>query len=162
MVADLLDEGSAHWKENVVRQTFTHADAKAILKIPICDQMEDYIAWHPDSKGIFSVKSAYRIYTETTNDDRQAGSSSGGVGSEWERNIWNRLWKLDCPPKVHHFLWRFARDSLPMRMNIQKRHVKLDARCAVCHTLFESGGHLFVACHEVSKVWHALSMEQNR
>jgi hypothetical protein len=38
---------------------------------------------------------------------------------------------------VHHFLWRFARDS-------------------------QSGGHLFVACHEVSKVWHALSMEQNR
>ncbi|KAK1645023.1 hypothetical protein QYE76_062828 [Lolium multiflorum] len=89
MVADLLDEGSVHWKENVVRQTFTHTDAEAILKIPICDQLEDYIAWHPDSKGIFSVKSAYRIYAETTNDDRQAGSSSGGVGSEWERNIWN-------------------------------------------------------------------------
>jgi hypothetical protein len=47
-------------------------------------------------------------------------------------------------------------------MNIQKRHIELDTRCAVCHTLFESGGHLFVACHEASKVWAALSMEQTR
>jgi hypothetical protein len=104
MVADLLDTETVCWHEDLVRQTFTQADAKAILKIPVCDQLEDYIAWHPDSKGIFSVKSAYRVFVQATNDERQAGSSNGGVGSEWERNIWNQLWKLDCPPKVHHFL----------------------------------------------------------
>jgi hypothetical protein len=87
MVADLLDANSACWNEDLVRQTFTHPDAEAILKIPICDQLEDFIAWHPDSKGLFSVKSAYKIYVQTTNCERQAGSSAGGIGSEWERNI---------------------------------------------------------------------------
>jgi hypothetical protein len=97
MVADLLDTESVCWKEDLVRQTFIQTDAEAILKIPICGQLEDYIAWHPDNKGIFSVKSAYRVYTQNTIDERQAGSSSGGAGNDWERNIWNRLWNLDCP-----------------------------------------------------------------
>jgi hypothetical protein len=49
-----------------------------------------------------------------------------------------------------------------MRINIEKKHVDLDTRCAVCNTLFESGGHLFVACREASKVWDALSMGKIR
>jgi hypothetical protein len=53
MVADLLEADSVCWKEDLVRQTFIHKDAVAILKIPIYDQLEDYIAWHPDNKGIF-------------------------------------------------------------------------------------------------------------
>jgi hypothetical protein len=53
MVAELLEADSVCWKEDLVRQTFIHKDAVAILKIPIYDQLEDYIAWHPDNKGIF-------------------------------------------------------------------------------------------------------------
>jgi hypothetical protein len=49
-----------------------------------------------------------------------------------------------------------------MRMNIQKRHIDLDTRCAICNAMFESGGHLFVASQEVSKVWTALSLDQTR
>jgi hypothetical protein len=56
MVAELLEADSVCWKEDLVRQTFIHKDAVAILKIPIYDQLEDYIAWHPDNKGIFFSK----------------------------------------------------------------------------------------------------------
>jgi hypothetical protein len=49
-----------------------------------------------------------------------------------------------------------------MRMNIQKRQIDLDTRCAVCNTMFESGGHLFIACPEATKIWIGLSMEQAR
>jgi ribonuclease HI len=124
--------------------------------------MEDHVAWHFDSKGIFSVKSAYKMYALYLNDDRQAGTSSGSTGSEREKTIWKQMWNLECPPKVHHFLWRVGRDSLPTRMNIQRRHVDLDTRCAVCNTGFENGGHLFVTCAAAKKAWRALSLEDAR
>jgi hypothetical protein len=157
-----LNLETTSWNEVLVRQSFLPSDAEAILKIPICDQLEDCVAWHPDSKGIFSVKSAYKIYVLAQDDGRQVGQSNGNIGSEWETNIWNRLWKLDCPPKVHHFLWRFARDSLPLRMNIEKRHVELDTRCAVCKAMSETGGHLFIACRDASKVWSSLALDHVR
>ena len=36
-------------------------DAAEILRIPIDEQMEDWPAWHFDAKGLFSVKSAYKL-----------------------------------------------------------------------------------------------------
>jgi hypothetical protein len=36
---------------------------------------------------------------------------------------------LECPAKVHHFLWRLGHHSLPTRMNIERKRVDLDTRC---------------------------------
>jgi hypothetical protein len=49
------------WDEQLVKDTFWEEDAKIILSIPLFEDMEDYVAWHPDSKGLFSVKSAYAL-----------------------------------------------------------------------------------------------------
>jgi hypothetical protein len=68
-------------------------------------------------------------------------------------SIWRRIWRLECPAKVHHFLWRLGHDSLPTRMNIEWKRVELDTRCPMCNTLFEDGVHLFIRCPEFVKVW---------
>ncbi|KAM0866035.1 hypothetical protein ACQ4PT_042909 [Festuca glaucescens] len=133
-------------------------DAEAILKIHIYGQRDDQVAWHYDSRGIFSVKSAYKVYALFVDVDRQAGTAHGELGSTWEKNVWKNVWKLECPPKVHHFLWRVAHDSLPMRMNIERRRVDLDTRCAICNGYFENEGHLFVSCSEAKKAWRVLSL----
>jgi hypothetical protein len=80
-------------------------------------------------------------------------------GSNWEQNVWNNIWKLECPPKVHHFLWRIGHDSLPLQINIERRHIDLDTRYAICNSFFENGGHLFVRCSEAMKAWRFLSLE---
>lgn len=49
-----------------------------------------------------------------------------------------------------------------MRMNIERRGVDLDTRCSVCGRLFEDGGHLFLGCKEVKKVWRATQLENVR
>jgi hypothetical protein len=33
----------------------------SLLKIPIAENAEDLIAWHYDNRGVFSVKSAYKV-----------------------------------------------------------------------------------------------------
>lgn len=44
-------------------------------------------------------------------------------------------------------------------MNIERRGVELDTHCCVCGCLFEDGGHLFLRCKEVKKVWRTTQLE---
>jgi hypothetical protein len=50
-------------------------DVQIILVIPVHEDLEDEISWHFDSKGFFSVKSAYKVYID--NDLEGQGSSTG-------------------------------------------------------------------------------------
>lgn len=75
---------------------------------------------------------------------------------------WNKMWNLSMPGKVGIFLWRFAHNSLPLRMNIKRKGVELDTRCPVCNRLDEDGGHLFLKCKFVKHVWRALDLEETR
>jgi hypothetical protein len=47
-------------------------------------------------------------------------------------------------------------------MNIAKRGVDLDTRCAVCHRLFVDGGHRFITYKFVKQRWRALLLEDIR
>jgi hypothetical protein len=47
-------------------------------------------------------------------------------------------------------------------MNIARRGVDLDTRCAVCHRFFEDGGHLFLNCKFVKYMWQGLLLEDVR
>ena len=49
-----------------------------------------------------------------------------------------------------------------MYMNISRRGVELDTRCAVCGKLFEDGGHLFLNCKFIKQRWRALLLEDIR
>jgi hypothetical protein len=47
-------------------------------------------------------------------------------------------------------------------MNIARRGVDLDTRCAVCNKFFEDGGHLFLKCKYAKQRWRALMLEDVR
>ena len=47
-------------------------------------------------------------------------------------------------------------------MNIERKGVDLDTRCAVCNRLFEDGGHLFLKCKFIKQRWRALLLEDVR
>jgi hypothetical protein len=53
-----------------------------IRTIPVHVEMDDVLAWHYDSKGYFSVKSAYRVPGEVMRRNEQAGRAGGAEGSE--------------------------------------------------------------------------------
>jgi hypothetical protein len=162
LVSELIDEGTCTWKKELINQYFHPNDVKIILSIPLREDTEDFIAWHFDCKGIFSVKSAYKIHVEM---ERRASVRQEGQGSETttlKTEVFARPWKVQCPPKVHHFMWRLAHNSHPLYMNIARRGVELDTICAVCHTLFEDGGHLFLSCKYVKQRWRALLLEDVR
>lgn len=79
--------------------------------------------------------------TTTTCTPICQGCKRPGHREEVRTEMSGDVWKLKCPRKVHHFLWRFGHNSHPLNMNIGRRGVELDTRC-------EDGGHFFLRCLE--------------
>jgi hypothetical protein len=133
-----------------------------IILHPHAEQSKNFVAWHFDSKGLFSVKSAYKVHVDMMKRSciSQEGQMSEGVTVKNE--VFKKIWQVQCPPKVHHFLWRLAHNSHPLHMNIARRGVDLDTRCAVCHKYFEDGGHLFLTCKFAKQRWRILMLEDVR
>uniref|UniRef100_A0A0E0E1D1 Uncharacterized protein n=1 Tax=Oryza meridionalis TaxID=40149 RepID=A0A0E0E1D1_9ORYZ len=59
----------------------------------------------------------------------------------WSRFNWNKIWGMNIPNKTKHFLWRFAHNTLPLKVNIKRRGMM---KMAVTHfsnvKLFENVG----------------------
>jgi hypothetical protein len=147
LVADLLDPSTGDWDADIVRSLFQPEDVKAILSISIRDGMEDNLAWHFDPKGLFSVKSAYKVGIMLR--DRRSGldaSSSDSRAAPGSPFDWNHIWQLKATSKVKMFVWRLAHNSLAHRMKMLKLGVDLDTKCPICNRHNEDGGHVFLKC----------------
>ena len=153
LVADLLNPNTEGWDEALVRDLFQEEDAKAILSISICEGMEDNFAWHFDQRGIFSVKSSYKIGVMLRDRrlGRDAASSKENSANSTVKFDWKHVWSLKAANKVKMFVWRLAHNSLANRMKIKKLGVDLDTRCPVCHRLNEDGGHTFLKCKKAKE-----------
>lgn len=161
-VSDLIDPVTGGWDEVLVRDMFWEMDTKLILAIPVNTEQEDFLAWHYDGKGMFTVKSAYHVLNDVQASmaSKQVGESSSGVAGN--RLRWLDIWKQKCQPKVWHFLWRLAHNSLPLKRNIKRRGMDADTLCPMCRRLDEDGGHLFMRCKAVKPVWRSMNLEQLR
>jgi hypothetical protein len=61
--------------------------------------MEDWIAWHFDSKGFFLVKSAYRPGASLRDKDQQRDVGTSSAVTEISP-LWKSIWALKLPSKV--------------------------------------------------------------
>jgi hypothetical protein len=147
-VQELIDPISGQWDYDLVKQTFYEVDVETILAIPIREDFEDFVAWQFDSKGIFSVKSAYKVYVRQRDGPQLSTSRGLNGGLQWQN-----IWKLQCIPKVRQFVWRLAHNSLPLKRNIQRRGMECDTLCVCCRRLDEDGAHLFLKCKQVKNIW---------
>ena len=162
-VADLIDPGTGTWDEKLVLDTFWPEDAQIILNIPTAEGMNDWPAWHYDSMGKFSVKSAYKLAVQIRDQESgsDASSSSSVQGSDGAFP-WQKIWHLKLPNKVNMFIWRMAHNSLPVRRNLARRGVKLDTICPVCQRLDEDCSHIFFKCKRVRACWRDMNLEEVR
>ena len=126
-VCDLFYPGTKIWNMEVLQNSFYPWEAEVIRKIYVSEACNtDCLVWPKSSDGDYSVKSAYRMLaTEVING---APSSSNGEGSK----VWKSIWKIRAPPKIKHFMWRAAKDSLPSKQNIARRKIPIDETCSLC------------------------------
>jgi hypothetical protein len=87
-VNQLMNYDGRSWNLSVLRELFHEHDVQAIQQIQIPQQaMEDRIAWHYESTGVFTVKSAYRLALKLKHQNRDNASSS--ANPDGERSLWN-------------------------------------------------------------------------
>lgn len=103
-MSDLINSVTGQWDEQLVRDTFWEDDVRHILQIPLHEGVQDFIAWQFDSKGVHSVKNAYKLYVELQRQRKNGGvgmsSSDPGNLNTCQDDSWKRIWKLPCPRNV--------------------------------------------------------------
>ncbi|KAK2452536.1 hypothetical protein QL285_000319 [Trifolium repens] len=106
--------------------------------------------WKPNPEEGFSVNSAYNSLVEM-------GESCSL--SEFELNIFSRIWESPAPSKVVAFSWQLLYDRLPTKDNLQRRGILQhgsSVNCGWCELYPESANHLFLHCNTAHRVWYEI------
>ncbi|GMN38711.1 hypothetical protein TIFTF001_007940 [Ficus carica] len=82
------------WNHARISELFLSIDRELILSIPLSvRRRNDYLVWHFDPRGIYTVRSGYHLEME---DKLFACSSSGSSSKLW----WKKLWAAKIPNKI--------------------------------------------------------------
>ncbi|KAK6157968.1 hypothetical protein DH2020_005282 [Rehmannia glutinosa] len=142
-VNDLFIPGCREWDLELVEEIFCHRDAQQIANIPLAERAyEDTHVWHFDKKGNYTVKSGYRM---AANLATQNSNTSSGY--------WRKLWSIQIPPKVKHFVWKVSRDCIPTRVNLVRKNIMVDQCCVICQKGLENCWHVFLSCDFAAGCW---------
>ncbi|MBA0777487.1 hypothetical protein Gotri_005500, partial [Gossypium trilobum] len=95
IVVDLIDNANREWRQDIITDTFSDADAARIFRIPLVKEPhEDVMVWRCEPSGEFFVRSAYKLLQSglpsPTFNELQATS----------RGFYRKLWSLNhaCIP----------------------------------------------------------------
>ena len=158
-VSDLIDPSTKQWKEEIVRSMFPSYDAEEILRIRLPQtNEEDYVAWHYERNGIFSVRSAYRLALLQNSSNFCSGQQS--CRPDGDRSIWDVIWKSNVPQKIRIFTWRLATEALAVQKSRCSRNMTTDPTCSICGREPEDGYHATMRCtkaaalrENIRKIW---------
>ena len=147
----LFDPHSGWWNVNLIDQCFFPPDAKIIKSLPLCFiPQSDSLVWPAERSGKFSVKSGYKCLCEDLlvreHDPRTVGAAKG---------FWKKVWSLNVPGKIKHFLWRSCTNSLPTKENLLKKTIVSENVCHLCSEHPEDVLHALWGCLKVRQVWQS-------
>ncbi|CAL1388001.1 unnamed protein product [Linum trigynum] len=152
-VSELIDPQTEQWDSALIESCLPTAMAQAILQIPVRGMDEaDKLIWAESSNNKYEVRDGYRRWLEEfnrTHDYQPVG----------EARVWSSIWKMNVPPKVRHFMWRFARNSLATCDKISAKSERRGDACPFCN-LREAQVHLFGECGWSGRIWRNSNLSQ--
>lgn len=100
----------------------------------------------------WKVYSAYGVALHVLKEKKGTKASGNCSDASKMTNLWKSIWKLECPSKIKHFLWRACKDILPTNHFLARRKVIVEDRCAACGGK-ESSTHALWNCSMAFEVW---------
>lgn len=144
-VNGLMREGENTWDEEILRDLFNDRDVNLIQKIPLpMRQEQDSWFWPSDDKGLFTVRSCYRMLQ----------GESVNVNS----GFWKKLWSMQVPSKIVNFLWRACKLCLPTAVALVSKNVQIDVKCSWCRMYNEDAVHVLFLCSFAQSVWESTGL----
>ena len=155
LVSKLIDPTTRSWNKQVLTKHFIAPDVEVIQNIPLSTRVQDdFWAWHYDKKGVFSVRSAYRMISavkaqrEDCLDHRPAHSNITA-----DRKSWSQLWNVRVPSKIKIFVWRLAHTSISTGHVRHERNMADSPACSICGADEDTWRHSLLSCCMVRCVW---------
>lgn len=148
-VSDFIDPINVKWIEHRVRECFVEDDANIILATPLSQRRPpDKLVWSATPNGKYTVKSAYHLaVTKLSKRGIDLPSTST------KDTMWKKMWHINTPPSVRHFLWRACSNVLPTKEGLVKRGMQIDPACALCGEGKETTSHIFLQCPIAVHSW---------
>lgn len=147
---DLLETNGREWNRDLLSLMFSAEDMKSIKEIrPGGNLTKNGYNWDYSRSGHYSVKSGYWVQTQVLNKK----SIHREVAQPSLDPLFQQIWQLDAPPKVHHFIWKCLSNSLSVAGNLSYRHLMREGTCLRCPDRIESVNHLLFNCHFARLVW---------
>uniref|UniRef100_A0A7N2MEU3 Reverse transcriptase zinc-binding domain-containing protein n=1 Tax=Quercus lobata TaxID=97700 RepID=A0A7N2MEU3_QUELO len=146
VVKDLFILGTKCWNEELIDRNFFPSKVECIKSIPVsAHSTKDLLIWPLILDGTYilsKVHTGYWLWLPTI-----------PCLVRPTQKVWNGIWKLQVPNKVKHFIWRASGECLPMRYNLQIRHVLTDNVCSLCEEHPEDAIHCLWTCDHVKCIW---------
>ena len=148
-VAELIDSETGGWNDHMLHSCFIPFEAQQIRSIPLCvSPQANFLYWAFEMEGVYTVKSGYKAICEEENLAEASVSNSAAT-----RDLWSGIWKLKCPGKIEHFLWRACTNCLPTKANLLKRKIVTDSICHRCGRCEETTMHALWSCEAIKLFW---------
>ncbi|XP_057811338.1 uncharacterized protein LOC131025559 [Salvia miltiorrhiza] len=115
----------------------------------LCVGKNDEWRWKPNSNGLYTVKSAYKLIR----GDR--ASSRLRLNKQEFQMIWRAL----VPHKMKITAWRIVKGRVATFENLLRRHIQLppsSTNCIFCKSHTEDMNHLFFTCSQTVEIWLAI------
>ena len=152
IVSSLLDTDRKAWDVVKVKNLFLPHEAEMVLSIPISGRLpEDSIVWAWTSNGSFSVKSGYKVAQKVLKEVSNRGDGGSSSDNSGMKSIWKVVWRLNCPSKIKHLLWRACKNILPTKLRLKAQGIDVNEKCDICGNA-ESSGHALWSCNIVEAV----------
>ncbi|GMJ13498.1 hypothetical protein HRI_005019000 [Hibiscus trionum] len=149
-VADLTIPGAGMWNEDLIRSTFSNAEAEQILSIPLTRfPKADCRVWSVEPSGMFTVRSGYKLLL----------NSNGTTAND--RKLFNTIWSVPCPSRIKFQTWKFIRNFVPTRANLCFRRILNDNSCPRCNIFPEDSLHIIRDCQFSLPIWSSLGFTWN-
>ena len=113
-VEDLINPTDLSWNLNFLNAYIYQDDVSIIRSLAISRHpKQDSYGWHFTDHGRYTIKSGHRVEKLYPN----LGSQQGFFGPD-TKSLLAYSWKLQCSPKLQHFVWQFISVSLPVTKNL--------------------------------------------
>ena len=97
-VSELIDQFSRRWNRQPLRKFFSLLDWETIENIPLsATPQDDFRAWHYEKKGIFSVRSAYRVLVRNREVMSAWAEDRPGRSDTRAQEEWSDIWRIKVP-----------------------------------------------------------------
>ena len=155
MLSELINPVTSSWDVDVLETHLYAMDKEAILNIPLSSRVQDdFWAWHYERKGVFTVRSAYKLMSFTKQQRTDwLEHTEGHSRADADRRSWSRLWGAAVPSKVRVFAWRLAKSSIPTGEVRKHRSMADSAKCAICRAAVDTWRHSLFDCRMARCVW---------